>query len=553
MRFFRYLAAAALVTTVTGCSDALEVQNRNNPDRQRVLREPADVEGLASSQFQQVISGTLGNIARVHTGMLTAGLENASGLANNGMGPRGGIPRQPIDNNRGNAYQTEHFNDFRILSSVARNSADILSRGKAETFSLGANRQGDVTRMIAWAHFVAGVANGYLSLTYDSAGVARPTDAAADIPALEGYAAVNAYALAQFDSALAYTARAGMTALPGGWLTGPGGAEVSVARFQQVIRSFRARMRANVARTPAEREAVDWQAVIADATAGIDSDLVIRLNPTQGWDYHWLATTLHFRDANWHQMTPYIIGMADVSGGYDAWLATPRDQRTPFTIVTPDLRFPRGTTRAEQNRPVADDDTPLPAGQYFRNRNPGKDQAAVGWANSQYDHWRFRELANANRVGDLPFFTRAENDMLAAEGHIRRGNIAAAAALIDRYRTRNGLPALTGAVTTREQPVPGGANCVPRVPAGPTFATTACGNIMEAMKWEKRMETAFTTYGGWFFDGRGWGDLPAGTAVHWPVPNQERDARQLPIYNLGGVGQPGGAAAGTYGFGVGDR
>jgi hypothetical protein len=62
------------------------------------------------------------------------------------------------------------------------------------------------------------------------------------------------------------------------------------------------------------------------------------------------------------------------------------------------------------------------------------------------------------------------------------------------------------------------------------------------------METAFTGYGQWYFDGRGWGDLPEGTAVHWPTPNQELDARLKPLYNLGGIGGRDGAARGTYGF-----
>ena len=40
---------------------------------------------------------------------------------------------------------------------------------------------------------------------------------------------------------------------------------------------------------------------------------------------------------------------------------------------------------------------------------------------------------------------KAENDLLAAEGYIRTGNIAAAAAKIDLTRVANGgLPALTG-------------------------------------------------------------------------------------------------------------
>ena len=217
MRFERFVSALMLVGALCACSDVLEVENPNNPDRQRVLQSAADVESLGGAQFQQIISANTGGTARVYQQMLTASFENASGLANNGMGPRGGIPRQPIDNNRGNAYQTEHFTDFRLLSSAARTTADVLARSKAEGFSLGAARTGDEQRLKAWAHFVAGVANGNLSLVYDSAGVARPTDEPVDVPELEGYMAVNAYALAQFDSALAYASLSGSNECSRGW------------------------------------------------------------------------------------------------------------------------------------------------------------------------------------------------------------------------------------------------------------------------------------------------------------------------------------------------
>jgi hypothetical protein len=553
MRFIRYLALAS-VLGVAACDfdDTLGVENTDRPDRARILGSPTEIQGLASGQFQSVFSGTLNNIARTNTGMMTAALMNASGLANNGLGPRGSLPRLPIDNNPGNAYESENFADFRILSGVSRNTADILERAKVAGFTLGPD--GDVNRLIGFTHFVSGVANGYLSLVYDQAGIAAPGQAGDFIPPLSTYQEVNAFALAQFDSALVYINRPGTRNLPTGWLTGQAGPEVSPAEFARVIRSFRARMRAGVARNTQERAAVDWNAVVADATNGITADFNVRLSPSDGWDHQWLATTLHFRDVNWHQMTNYIIGMADTSGGYEAWLATPRGDRNNFTIVTPDLRFPQGATRAEQNRGGAADDTPLPAGQYFRNRNPGKDQPEAGWVNSQYDHYRFRGLADASRVGNLPFFTRAENDMLAAEGYIRTNRFAEAAALIDRTRVASGLPALTGVVTAANQPVPGGASCVPRTPTGPNNAVV-CGNIMEAMKWEKRMETAYTTYGAWFFDSRGWGDLPIGTAVHWPVPWQEVAARPEVARpeNRGGVGQPGGATESTYGIGVGNR
>jgi hypothetical protein len=64
------------------------------------------------------------------------------------------------------------------------------------------------------------------------------------------------------------------------------------------------------------------------------------------------------------------------------------------------------------------------------------------------------------------------------------------------------------------------------------------------MKYEKRMETAFTGYLVWFSDSRGWNDLPANTAIEWPVPFQEMQARQQPYYD--GTRQQVGAS--TYGF-----
>jgi hypothetical protein len=70
---------------------------------------------------------------------------------------------------------------------------------------------------------------------------------------------------------------------------------------------------------------------------------------------------------------------------------------------------------------------------------------------------------------------------------------------------------------------------------------------MEALKWEKRMETAYSGFGQWFFDSRGWGDLIELTPLQYPVPYQELDARQKPYYGLGGGGLSS-AAKGTYGF-----
>ena len=100
---------------------------------------------------------------------------------------------------------------------------------------------------------------------------------------------------------------------------------------------------------------------------------------------------------------------------------------------------------------------------------------------------------------------------------------------MDRYRLQNNLASVAG-LSNATDPVPGGTACVPRVPVGPNFTSTACGTLLDALKWEKRMETAFTGYGQWYIDARGWGDLVMGTPLEWPVPYQELFARGRQSY-----------------------
>ena len=101
-----------------------------------------------------------------------------------------------------------------------------------------------------------------------------------------------------------------------------------------------------------------------------------------------------------------------------------------------------------------------------------------------------------------------------------------------------------GVITSATQVVPGGTTCVPQVPSG---TTVSCGTILEALKYEKRMETAYSSFGRWWIDGRGWGDLIEASALEYPVPYQEMQSRQKSSYNLGG-GFGSSAAKGTYGF-----
>jgi hypothetical protein len=458
------------------------------------------------------------------------------------MQVRGLLPRVAISNARGNPAAAENVRDFSGLSKNSRTAANAiiaLDRLIASGQSLGS--AGLNARARSFAFFANGVSLGNLALAYDSAAIVIPSIPADAIPPLSGASDVMKAALASLDSAIAIASgplAAGGFPLPATWINGRA---LTAAEFIRLMRSYRARLRAGVARTPAQRAAVDWSAVIADVNAGILIDVTVLLDPATSWTNIWLP--LHIL-AVYHQMTPMVLGMADTSGGYDAWLATPLADRKPFLIKTLDRRLPSGETRDAQ---VANSPAIPPPLLYFRNRAPTLDLPEKTWGSSPYDFYRWQPIVAAGYRGEFPLITKAEMDMLAAEGYLRTGQLATAAALIDRYRTRSGLPPLAGVVATMATPVPGGRACVPRVPT-PAGSSTACGAIFEAMKWEKRMETAFTGWASWYFDSRGWGDLAEGTPLEYPVPYQELDARRKPIYDLGGVGGKSAASKGTYGY-----
>jgi hypothetical protein len=555
----------------------LVVTNPNNPETKRVLASPADVESLLGTEFLRFHTAMYGSTGNQWGMAAVQAFEDFSSLSNNCLGQRVGIPRAANDNQAGNGCNGEQSRVYNIEHEVMRITTSILNKFSDPTFNLGppgttARNQ----RAQAFAHFVRGLAMGYLALFYDSSAIVTPDLGPEDGGTLVVYNEVMDSALANLQKAIDYaTAPASGPSsdgfpFPSTWLPSP--TTWTAANFVQIIRTYRARLRANVARTPTERAAVDWAAVVADAQNGITADHNLTTNSSSGPFNSWVAQFMSF--TTWHQMTPFVIGMADGSdGAYQAWLQLPLNDRgngaETFFMTTPDTRFPQGATRTAQQADFAISSCSTAntiCKRYFVNRPTGNDlKSGPSWGYSNYDHVRFYQwstaAASTARNGPFPFFTLAELDLLQAEGQYRLGNFAAAGALINKSRTRvgtatvpgGGLPAIT--VFDQTTPVPGGASCVPKYPGGPSFNTVACGTLWEALKYEKRIETAYTHFAAWFLDMRGWGDLPEGTGTDWAVPYQDLQARTTPgnvhlIYSTGGsgAGNTHTAAKGTYGW-----
>ena len=550
MSKLRLVTASVLALGFLACKDTLVVPNLTDPDRDRALSRPSDVEAFIASTYAQVQNATLGGSNDdLQTQLQVMGMENTSSLANFAMGPRGAIPRTPIENTRNSTGDVGNYRDFTVLHRAARMA--VMGIGAMNKLVTLGSANADA-RARSFARFVQGVSFGNLALAYDSAALVDENDNPESIVPLSYYPDVLNRAYVELDSAITIArATPGGFPLPAGWIASP--TSFDTTNYFRLIRSYKARFRASVGRTPAERATADWAQIIADANAGITADFNIASNPATGWDVVWPIQAYATGPANWHQMSQFIMGMADSSGGYDTWLATTPTNRAPFLVVTRDKRFPSGTTRgaqiADTLRPNYRTFTGFP---YVRNRSAGEDQPGQPLQISMYDFYRSRAFFVAARIGNYPVMTRAEMRLLAAEGYIRTGNFAAAVARIDSSRVTNGgLPSVAALADTLT-PVPGGASCVPRIPdpaaAAGAYKASKCGNLWEAMKWEYRMETMYTGYGMWYFSGRGWGDLPQGTALYWPVPYQEMDTRRQTFYPAGGVGGTGGAPPGNYGL-----
>jgi len=543
--------AVGLVLAAGACNDPLDYGNINRPDVRRVFSNGAAIEQTLGSGYQQCRNTEKGNDMNAQLSVMSG--ESYSALNNFNMGPRDAIPRAPIQNTPAASQALNgNFSGWSRASRLQANALKTLDELKAESpEGIALTTAAADLRARAMGFFNMACGLGWLSLAYDSAGIIDHIMPSDSVPPLSGYLDVNAKALAFLDSAIAMAATAGSDANDGFPTEGPwfGGTSLGKDDFIALARSFKARFRANVARSLAERTAVAWDQVAADAEAGIASDFMVQIGGSTGWNIGLQSSQYHV-SAAWHQHTLMYNGFSDVSGSYATWLATTILGRDgDITIVTPDLRWPQGATQAAQRAMVDPEPTAhtsMPYNWYRSEWSPGDP-----WGESWYANYRYKYIRNNSSTGPYPDFLKSEVDLLAAEAYLRTGNMTKAMEKINISRLRAGLPEIVGA-TSMNDIVPGGANCVPKVPSPPSYTTLSCGSIYEAMKYEWRNEMAFNRLGAWFFASRGWEDLVVGTPLFYPVPVPELEARygslpQVPYYNVGG-GAEGSAILGTYRF-----
>ena len=185
---------------------------------------------------------------------------------------------------------------------------------------------------------------GFLSLMYDSSFILiESVDLASDVLELAPYPDVMTQALASLDEAIAI-ANGGIGNMQTSWFSGNA---YTQAEFIQLVNSHYARMLAQVARTPAERAAANWNEIYSRADAGITAD---QMFDGDGADLWWPAMVWYGAQSastTWTRADYKTVGQTEITvgtqsggaSGYAAWLATPVADRTEFDLDVFDERI----------------------------------------------------------------------------------------------------------------------------------------------------------------------------------------------------------------------
>jgi len=501
MKNVKILALIGLLALVTNACADLAVTNLNDPDRQRAIQTPGDVESLISGSFNSVFWSLQGSYPVCPLGV--AANSHASSWGNWGQKDMRMEPRMAFNNDPSYNYSgvaTAPWGDAYSALAGARDGLAAIAEGL--TIKDGDT---DVTqRAVAFGKFVQGLAHTNIARIYDQAFV---IDENTDLGSIELVPASEVFAagMAELNEAQQIASSNSFT-IPSAWV-GFGG-DWSSSDMVKFIKAFKVRHTIQMPRSPAERDAVDWNWVLTTLSDGLPFDYV---NYYDGETWGWHRSKLHCGgyQNGWVRTDYQTLGPADVSGAYETWVnAAPMD-RNPFDIVTPDSRI------TEPMQPKAN-------GKYLYYEGNSPYPASRGiWTFSnyiergRYDYPTF--------IGTYPDFVAREVDFIRAEAWYRLGQYDKVREVVNESRAIGDLPPFT----TNANP-DGRAKCVQQMKDG------SCGDLWEALKYEKRIENYHYGSASEYMDDRGWGDLISGTLLELPVPGEELLLLLMKIYTFGG-------------------
>ena len=487
----------------TGCED-LDTENLNNPTTAQVLAQGDDLIGVLAGGYLSWWQANHQSRPALTLGVAADAVSCSWG--NFGMQRMSEEPRDPYNNSSAETadYQdVARFPWFRNLSaqSIAN---DIIKAITEDGLSLGDEDADNM--MLASAYFLRGISRGYLGMFFDQSYLTEiDTD-------LTGQLEFNTYqemitgAVSDLEEANRIATTPDVEFLMDASFIN--GIQLDQTGLAKLANSYAARFLAQSPRTQEETEAVNWQRVLDFAEQGVDTDFSPISDGNQWFGYWRYAHTGAAGNINgsWARLDMRLVSALDPS------------QPTRFPVDGSGLDNPEGFSA----------DARLVSDFAFVPTNNFRPERGL-WHYSHYKHNRNitepTYMGDGNGSGPMPVFTATDNDLLQAEAHARLGQLGDAANIIN-----------SGTRTSR-----GGLAPIP---------STSESEVIDAILYERYIETLNTGPGGHFFDRRrvgsrldfnsldALGGLQEGTPAHFPVPAVEMEVFELTPYNFGGDNDP---------------
>ena len=493
----RYLIAAAAGLSLAAC-DTLDVQNPNAPDAGRALSDPSGVQAVAGGTLRSWFNTTQGMEA---AGVLTVMADSYTASWNNynmrlyssgGIGDPSGAKRGGWENDPASAARTSiewyWYGYYAALSSA--NDALHAIRKNNVVIGDAAN-----TKMVETISVLAqGMMLSSLAINYDQGFI---VDESTDLTTLKfsTRAAMRDAALAKLTEA-ATLAKANAFSTPASWTNGTSYTNLEIAKLAN---TFAARTIAYYPRNGVENTAADWAKVVTFAADGISNG---------GRDFQFTGDgCVNFCDnlKNWgDDITTERVDTRV------AHLIDPVTQKHPW----PDPTGNPKPNSADKRMGNGDNGTDFRwnADQIFRPARGQYHQSEIGHVHYEYAT-PSDPAGTGGGYGVVPVISKAENDLLWAEGLIRSGgNLTTAANLINNTRVgRGGLP--------------------------PATAADGAAGLLTKLQYEQEIEEMGLGPQP-YYNRRRIDGLQEQTPRQMPVPAKELGVLQKELYTFGGAANP---------------
>jgi hypothetical protein len=560
----RRILAAPIVgcaLLAVGCLSLDTVATVETNERSKIIGDPLLIERGIGGSFVTFWDGMAGNAPFVNFALLgeeiTSSSDATASMFNVTQEPRPDI----VDLLSGtSSFSRQAWTAYYRANAMAVDMTRIIKQNNViiRDQATGAD---NTPRALMFAKFIQGMSHLQLAMIYDSAAIVGESVDLTQVAASgEGGIPWSPYpvvldsgvkfmeeAIAQLDAReVLFPLRTDL------WMIGQAMTSSQVAN---VAHSYLARSIAYSARNPTERAAVPWAKVKEHILQGISAPFGPIGSPGDiAYTYTQIVTSPPNGSAPWNSAGGFTLGGAarvdlrllgpgdtllnPATGRtqYQDWLAKVvklgRDTVVPFIVRSPDKRIQPPELTAPLAKPTyfkftsvlpgtATSQMPPDRGAYYRSNY---------WSSSRANN-DGTQNGGRNSTGNLDLIQTAvllpvEMRLLLAEAEFWLGNKDQTVAIINETRVPNGeLPPVTLAgppqATAAQR-----ASCVPR-----RFDGT-CGDLWDALMYEKRIETYGTTAA--YFDLRGWGCLLPGTMLHLAPPATQLLIAGNLIYGYGG-------------------